>query len=813
MSFYASAASQEKLNPDPREPHRPGVILGARPLARPLVPVTLALMAGIAAPAWGLHLPEPWLLAVAAALWAALAFLWWQRRPARFLPLILFGLLGVAFYQQAWQPDFPAAHLSKLPQDQNLTLLGHLNRPGKLGGERVQLFMAASAWRGPWGWRPTSGNLLVLAPVPEPPPVGTDLVVRGRLAQPRMLQNPGTFNRPRFLAADGLFREVRLSDPQRLIFLAETKDYPWAERLRGGIRELLKSMDPAGRAIYLAMLLGDQGEVTQAMRRNLSRTGTSHLLVINGLHLGMVALVTYFLSFGLLRCFPRLLLRVNAVKIATLLAAIPVVFYAWVAGGSPSTQRAEVMVLAYLFLVFLGRPGEVWSALALAALIILSLAPLRLFAISFQLSFAAVALLIYLVPRLVEWTSWARLDHPVPGAAARLLFRIKEWFVVSVVACLATAPLAALYFQVVSLLGILVNLVAIPLVLLLALPLGEAAVISQALSLTPVAQALLFVGQFPLWLGYQVIQWGAQVPGAAITTPTPTWLMIAAYYAVLILVFFPRRTFLTWAGAGLAGLVLLTSAALPLVASPKALEVTCLDAYGGLEGVIVTPENRRLVVSAAPPPRWGRPAPGWGPLPGYLHWRQFRSLDLALALNLNEANAGELLTLAQQFNVGSFWYGRRDLPGPAYWDLANYLGDRDATPKSLERGKPAATVGPVALHHVKLAPDAAPALEVAYQGQRVLLLPPVRGLAAEALPAVAGSLAALVIPAELATSEARSHIMARLKPRRVVVYGDPGRAAAARSPWPVPCQFTREGAVSLYLDASGVTARQWRPPE
>ncbi len=375
-------------------------------------------------------------------------------------------------------------------------------------------------------------------------------------------------------------------------------------------------MDPAGRAIYLAMLLGDQGEVTQAMRRNFSRTGTSHLLVINGLHLGMVALVTYFLSFWLLRCFPRLLLRVNAVKIATLLAAIPVVFYAWVAGGSPSTQRAEVMVLAYLLLVFLGRPGEVWSALALAALIILSLAPLRLFSISFQLSFAAVAFLIYLVPRLVEWTSWPKLDHPIPGAAARLLFRIKEWFIVSVVATLATAPLVALYFQVVSLLGILVNLVAIPLVLLLALPLGEAAVISQALSLTPVAQALLFVGKLPLWLGYQAIQWGAGVPGSAIITPTPTWLMIAAYYAVLILVFYPRRTFLTWAGAGLAGLVLMTAAALPLATAPRALEVTCLDAYGGLEGVVVTPENRRLVVSAAAASPVGPARPGLGAAAG-----------------------------------------------------------------------------------------------------------------------------------------------------------------------------------------------------
>jgi len=103
-----------------------------------------------------------------------------------------------------------------------------------------------------------------------------------------------------------------------------------------------------------------------------------------------------FLSFWLLTRFPRLLLRINAVKIATLLAMIPVVFYAHVAGGSPSTQRAEVMVLAYLLLVFLGRPGEVWSALALAALVILSLAPLRLFAASFQLSFVAVAALIYL---------------------------------------------------------------------------------------------------------------------------------------------------------------------------------------------------------------------------------------------------------------------------------------------------------------------------------------------------------------------------------------------------------------------------------
>ena len=205
----------------------------ARPLlSRPLVPVTLALMTGIAATAWGLHLSQSVVLAGVLVLWSSLAFLWWGRLPARILPLLLVGLLGVAFAQQAWQPAYSPENIFNLPLNQNLTVMGHLNRPGKLGEDRVQLFMQVQAWRSPWGWRPASGNLLVAAPGLERPPVGTGLVVTGRISTPRMLLNPGTFNRPRYLAADGLFREIRLRDPQHLIFLASTAAYPLGERLQ-----------------------------------------------------------------------------------------------------------------------------------------------------------------------------------------------------------------------------------------------------------------------------------------------------------------------------------------------------------------------------------------------------------------------------------------------------------------------------------------------------------------------------------------------------------------------------------------------------
>jgi hypothetical protein len=419
-----------------------------------------------------------------------------------------------------------------------------------------------------------------------------------------------------------------------------------------------------------------------------------------------------------------------------------------------------------------------------------------------------VAALIYLVPRLVKGLQVE--GHP-GGVLSRLLFRAKEWLVVSIVAGLATAPLVAAYFQVVSLLGILVNLVAIPLVLLLALPLGEAAVFAEAFHLTALAQKLLFVGKLPLWLGYQTIHWAAQIPGSAFVVPTPTWLEIAVYYLILILVFWPRRSYLTWAGAGLAAMIMVSAASLPLATVTQALEVTCLDAYGGLKGVLVSPENQRLVLSAAAPLRWGQAAPKWGPLSGYCHWRQFRRLGLVMALNLSDANAAELLTLAEQFRVGSFWYGRRERQGPAYWDFWNYLGDRGEVPRSLERGHPPANLGGVDLKYVKLASKTGLALQAAYQGRRVLLIPPASGLTADSLPVLAGPLEVLVIPADLGDPKDRKLIMDRLQPQQVIIYGDPARSGAARGIWPVPCQFTRQGAVSVYLDASGVTSRQWRP--
>jgi competence protein ComEC len=763
----------------------------------------------------------------------AISQLDWKYPLAWAAPLLFFAVLGVGLYHQALTPNFPPHHLARLPLEQEVILSGRLYRPSRMRPERVRLYLAVEAWKSSQDWWPATGNLLLTAPLLTSPPVGTEVVVRGKLRKPRALLNPGAWNQPQHLAAEDIFRQMHLHDPTHLVFLASPEAPSLAERLRVGVRRLLQDMPPTTRAMYLAMLLGDQGEVTPKMRQQFSRTGTSHLLAISGLHLGALAAVTYFLVFWLLRCFPWVLLRVNVMKISTLAATLPVVSYAHLAGGSPATQRAEVMVLAYLLLVLLGRPREVWSALALAALVILILSPLRLFSVSFKLSFAAVSGIIYFLPRWFGTKAEASTSGDLlRGWSSRLRRGLTEALALSAVASLVTAPLVAHYFQVVSLYGFLVNLVAIPLVLMLSLPVGGLAVLAEVFSLTPLAQVILVAGSLPLKLGYLIIAWTAQLPWSGITVPSPTWLQVALMYGMIFLVFkliyslrlcakhrhekspqtlsWWKKNYWSCVGTGLFGLALIFSLALTEWGTPQSGEITVLDSYAGLDGVLVTPGGERVAVTAAWDIWPGWEGGGMGPLPGYLHWRQFRRLDTVLALNLNARNAQEMLTLAEQFEVGGFWWrGRR--PVGKVVDLMNLLGDAGRPALSLTRMRPPlnppTSLGGMSLAYPSWDNGGGVALKVTYQGRQALILPPLPLAVVKKLPWPEESpLAVLVAPEDVPPS-----VVARLKPGNLVFYGSRGPEGGNVDPSRPPAYLTRQGAVTLTFTEKGAFFRQWRP--
>ena len=126
------------------------------------------------------------------------------------------------------------------------------------------------------------------------------------------------------------------------------------------------------------------------------------MLAVSGLHIGLVAWISFFLFKGLLSLSYKIALRTDIRKLASILTSIPVIGYTCLAGFQVSSQRAMIMALAFLWSLILGREKDVWSTLALAGLLILALDPQAVFSISFQLSFVAVIGILWLTPAVLN---------------------------------------------------------------------------------------------------------------------------------------------------------------------------------------------------------------------------------------------------------------------------------------------------------------------------------------------------------------------------------------------------------------------------
>ena len=190
-------------------------------------------------------------------------------------------------------------------------------------------------------------------------------------------------------------------------------------------------------------------------------SGIAHLFAISGLHLSFIAGLFFIVFRNLFATSETLTLKYNTKKISALLTILPTTFYLLITGMQISAQRAYIMVILVLTAVIIERKYRGLIAIAFAASVILAVEPEAILKPGFQMSFSAVLALI----------SSYQIN-------ANKLFNIKiiKYFVSimisSVIASLATVPYTIYNFNYFSISGIITNLIAIPVVTLIIIPLG-----------------------------------------------------------------------------------------------------------------------------------------------------------------------------------------------------------------------------------------------------------------------------------------------------------------------------------------------------
>jgi competence protein ComEC len=383
------------------------------------------------------------------------------------------------------------------------------------------------------------------APTSAPQP-GTTVILTAHLSPPPGPSEPDAFDFRRMAFFDRL-GAVGYSRTPMLVLAPPESGTQIVNRLRTRLSNAVVARIPGQAGAFASgAVTGDRSAITQDTVERLRDSNLSHLLAISGMNMAFITGFVFALVRYGLALVPPVALRVNGKKIAALAALAVAAFYLALSGANVATERAFIMVAVMLVAVVADRRALTLRSVALAAILLLLLRPESLLAPGFQMSFAATVVLI---------AGFAALDRGiVRERVPRWVMPVFTLVLSSVLAGLATAPLAAAHFNRFTDYGLVANLLTVPAMGLFIMPGAVFAVLGLPVGLEGIGLWLMEMGaRWILFIAGIVAGWDGAVTG--IPTPGPLVLPLLAFGGlILVLMRGPARVLAT--APLVAGLVL-----------------------------------------------------------------------------------------------------------------------------------------------------------------------------------------------------------------------------------------------------------------
>jgi competence protein ComEC len=447
------------------------------------------------------------------------------------------------------------------------------------------------------------------------------------------------------------------------------------EGIQRPVREFFRTQLSAPHyALFRALILGERQSIDQQLREPFHQTGLGHILAVSGLHIGLVAWVSFCLFKWLLSRSYKLSLKINIQKLTALLTCLPVIGYAFLAGCQVSSQRAMIMVLTFLCSVIVGREREIWSTVALAALLILAIDPHAIFSISFQLSFSAVIGILWLTTPVLN-----RIRPHIEALVSKrtILAGLLNYSIGLIVVCLCATvfllPLTSFYFHRLSLVSVPANFTAMPILGLWVLPLGLLSAVTLPLSYE-VASFFLKLATWGLGGMMDMIRFWAALPFSSFWVISPSLLEMLMFYLLLLFIFFHKKW--PWAKIGIACLTILFFSDLSYwaysVRFNEDLRVTFLDVGQANCALVEFPKGKKMLIDGG-----GFPGDqfdvGKMVVAPYLWHAKILHIDYLVLSHPQADHMNGLRFIAKTFNPKEFWYNGMQVDKASFRELMSIV--------------------------------------------------------------------------------------------------------------------------------------------
>lgn len=539
--------------------------------------------------------------------------------------------------------------------------------------KNTRLKLSASEFKLDEVWREVEGTVLVFVPRYPAYEYGDVLRVTGELETPPELDD---FDYRGYLAHQGIYATMLYPEIEVLDTGQGFRPLAWVYSLRGRLAQNLAEILPEPQAsLAQGIVLGIRGNIPQELKADFIQSGTAHLLAISGLHLSIIAGV--MLGIGL-----WLFGRRHYIYVWLALGVIWL--YALITGMHLPVVRGAIMASLFLFAEALGRQRSALVALTLAAAVMVGVSPYILGDASFQLSFLAMAGLVFLFPvfrNLGRKATTAVLGEE--GAVVSMANAAVDALSATLGAIIAVWPVVAYYFGIISLVA--------PLATFLALPALPGVIITGALAAVlgmvalPVAQVIGWLAW--LFLSYlMLVVGGLAAPSiASLEVGSISPAFVLGYYLVLAAAIWLNRwrgqfrNLLSGAAARLKTGVSLSFAVsrtgkwliLPLLVAAVLvsftaftmpddnLHVSFLDVGDG-DAILIQRGSQQVLVDGGPSPQaialeLSREMPFWD-----------RTVDLLVLTHPEADHITGLVEVLRRYQVGQVLYLDLDGESPIY---------------------------------------------------------------------------------------------------------------------------------------------------
>ena len=649
----------------------------------------------------------------------------WKNKTTAFivlhLSLVCIGVFCMIPYSQR-DPTCISATEQRQMAKQKITYRGFIENISPLTGDRVEYTL--SEVRSLEEGLPENIPGRVILRVTGLPffHYGDYVQFRTKLKRPENFKNPGGFDYRTYLARQNIyFRGTVYHEPDMILFRRGQGYFPRTilENYRDKLRSFISQHIPSPeRDVVLALTLGERKTIPDDLVERFNQTGTTHIIAISGLHVGLVAFFCLLFFRSVIKAFPRLLLMWDINKSSYALALIPILIYAGIAGMGIPVMRAALMAITLMTAIVFRKSKYTFNALILAAIIILVFDPPSLFDASFQLSFIAVVAIIYL-PEKIQRLFPKRDDKDKTEEESifqRLAYKGGKVFTifmfVSIAATLATTPIIAYHFYRVSFITLLANMIVIPVLAIMTTPVCLFLIVFYSLS----ESLCLVFAQVAAWLvkiSINLITFFSSVPYSSSLVPPPTGMEIVCYYVIVFL--FTERAIALFKkyrnhadrkeygkdGIVLAVLLLFTGFLLfNYLSKPplKNLEMTVIDVGQGNCALIHVPGPKTKAILIDGGGFEGSMFDmGRHVIAPLLLQKKIRKVDVVILSHPHADHLNGLIYILQNFPIGEVWINGEDIPDDTYQTMLNVIAAKKIPLVVKNEGSPERTINDLIL--------------------------------------------------------------------------------------------------------------------